>query len=363
MFKLLANLRGFLKSQNVSTDSAIFRMHNVFTTVLLMSFSMIITANQFVGNPIYCLVDAKPYRNFINTYCWITSTFTMPDAFQRQIGTEVAGYGIANDFGKEQEKRYTTYYQWVCFALFFQAILCYTPKFLWDIFEGGLMRTLVMNLNYGICPEKQRESQKATLLEYLRRYFRRHNFYAFRYWFCEFLCLININVQLYLMNKFFGGEFLSYGWKVLNISSEIQEKRIDPMVYIFPRMTKCTFHKYGPSGSIQLHDSLCILPLNIVNEKTYIFIWFWYMILNVLLVLLITYRFIIILFPKIRAKLMKARNRAISIDVCNSIAKNCDIGDWWILYVLGMNLDPLIYRQVVTEFSKKIEPHSNSLTH
>ena len=55
----------------------------------------------------------------------------------------------------------------------------------------------------------------------------------------------------------------------------LQEDRLDPMIYIFPRMTKCTFHKFGPSGEVEKHDALCILPLNIVNEKIYIFIWFW----------------------------------------------------------------------------------------
>jgi hypothetical protein len=39
------------------------------------------------------------------------------------------------------------------------------------------------------------------------------------------------------------------------------------MVYVFPRMTKCTFHKFGSSGEIEKHDALCILPLNIFNEK------------------------------------------------------------------------------------------------
>ena len=165
------------------------------------------------------------------------------------------------------------------------------------------------------------------------------------------------------MNRFFGGEFLSYGWKVMNLSEQMQEKRVDPMVYIFPRMTKCTFHKFGPSGSIQLHDSLCILPLNIVNEKTFIFIWFWYFLLLNLLIILVLYRLVIIMSPRIRAKLMKARNRAISMDVCNSIAKRAPIGDWWVLYVLGMNMDPMVYSELIMELSKQIDPNSNRLTH
>lgn len=92
------------------------------------------------------------------------------------------------------------------------------------------------------------------------------------------------------MDKFFDGDFLKYGLEVMNLSDMPQEKRYDPMVYVFPRVTKCIFHKYGASGSIQKHDAMCILPLNIVNEKTYIFIWFWYIILSVMLIALIIYR-------------------------------------------------------------------------
>lgn len=119
---------------------------------------------------------------------------------------------------------------------------------------------------------------------------QRHKFYAIRYWACEFLCLVNIIVQMFFMNRFFDGEFWAYGLNVLNYSEASQEERYDPMVYVFPRLTKCIFHKYGASGSIQKHDSLCLLPLNIVNEKTYIFIWFWYVILLVLLIGLLIYR-------------------------------------------------------------------------
>ena len=34
-----------------------------------------------------------------------------------------------------------------------------------------------------------------------------------------------------------------------------------------PQVAKCTFQKFGPSGSLQKHDALCVLPLNIINEK------------------------------------------------------------------------------------------------
>lgn len=189
---------------------------------------------------------------------------------------------------------------------------------------------------------------------------KRHNLYAIRYWACECLCLINVLVQLYLMNLFFDGEFFSYGLRVMNFSETAQEDRVDPMVYIFPRVTKCIFHKYGASGSIQKHDSLCVLPLNIVNEKTYIFIWFWFMILATLLSILIIYRILIISMPKFRPRILHSKNRAVPMEICEAITRKVDLGDWWILLMLGTNLDPLIFREVISELAKKIETNASN---
>lgn len=44
-------------------------------------------------------------------------------------------------------------------------------------------------------------------------------------------------------------------------------------------MTKCVFHKYGSSGGMQQHDALCVMALNIVNEKIYFFLYYWFFLL------------------------------------------------------------------------------------
>ncbi|BES93289.1 Innexin [Nesidiocoris tenuis] len=360
MLRLLGGLKDYLKWQPISTDSAIFRLHNLFTTALLMGCSLVVTATQYVGNPIQCIVNGLPTHP-INTYCWITSTYTMPDAFQRQVGVEVAHPGVSNDFNNEDAKKYYTYYQWVCFVLFFQACLCYVPKVLWDNWEGGLINALVNGLNMGLCPEETKCEKKKVVTDYFLSHIKRHNTYAVRYWFCEALCLVNIIGQLYLMNRFFDGEFMSYGLRVMTFSEQSQEERVDPMVYVFPRVTKCTFHKFGPSGTIQKHDSLCILPLNIVNEKTYILIWFWFIILATLLTLLVVYRVVILLLPGIRPALFRARNRMVPMSVAEDLARHTDVGDWWVLYMLGRNMDPLIFKEVVLDLSKKIQTAASNI--
>lgn len=353
MYKLLGDLGTFLKWQEITTDSMVFRLHNHFTTVLLFTCSMVITATQYVGNPISCIVQGLPTHP-VNTYCWITSTFTMPDAFNRQVGLEVAHPGVSNDFGDVDARKYYTYYQWVCFVLFFQALLCYVPQWLWNMWEGGLISALVMGMNHGLDKEENIQKKKSVLMDYLLNHIRTHNMYVYRYFVCEALCLVNIFVQLYLMNRFFDGEFLSYGLRVLQFSDVPQEERVDPMVYVFPRVTKCLFYKYGASGTIQQHDSLCILPLNIVNEKTYIFIWFWFTILSVLLLGLMVYRAAIIFAPAIRPRLLHVSSRLLSIETCYSISSKIDLGDWWLLYVLSSNMDSMIYRDFLQKLTKKM---------
>ena len=76
------------------------------------------------------------------------------------------------------------------------------------------------------------------------------------------------------MDRFLGGTFFTFGVEVISFALRDDEDRIDPVIYVFPRMTKCTFHKFGASGNIESHDALCILPINIFNEKIYIFLWF-----------------------------------------------------------------------------------------
>lgn len=185
--------------------------------------------------------------------------------------------------------------------------------------------------------------------------------YVYQYFVCEFLCLVNIVGQLYLMNLFLGGEFFSYGMRVLQLTNVEQQNRVDPMIYVFPRMTKCTFHKYGPSGTIETRDSLCVLPLNVFNEKAYIFFWFWYLLMAALLSGLMIYRLVIIMFPPLRARLLHMEaKKLLPIEICRSINSKVNVGDWWVLYNLAHNMDSIIYREFLSEFTKKIGNFSHT---
>ncbi|VEN34613.1 unnamed protein product [Callosobruchus maculatus] len=111
----------------------------------------------------------------------------------------------------------------------------------------------------------------------------------------------------------------------------------------------------GPSGSVQKFDGLCVLPLNIVNEKIYVFLWFWFIFLSVLSGISLIYRCCVIVGPKMRLYLLRAKCRIASSDQVETIANKCEVGDWFVLYQLGKNIDPLIFKEVMSDLAKKLE--------
>ena len=165
-----------------------------------------------------------------------------------------------------------------------------------------------------------------------REYKREHNSWARNFFVCECLNLINVIIQIFLTDRFLGYEFSTYGievcinfkWKlkylfvthssnkpfptywsthlsqVIQFSGMDQENRIDPMSKVFPRITKCTFLKYGTSGTIQNHDALCVLGMNILSEKIYVLLWFWFVILTFVTVLNLIYSAFQLCSPTIR---------------------------------------------------------------
>ena len=93
-------------------------------------------------------------------------------------------------------------------------------------------------------------------------------------------------------------------------------------------MAKCTFHKFGPSGTVEKFDGLCVLPLNIINEKIYVFLWFWFIIVSIITGVQALYRLITVASPKLRFLLMRARARLANYHQVDIICQKCNVGDW-----------------------------------
>lgn len=354
MFDVFGSVKGLLKIDSVCIDNNIFRLHYKATVIILVAFSLLVTSRQYIGDPIDCIVDDVPL-NIMDTYCWIYSTFTIPNRLGGRIGKDVVQPGVASHVEGEDEVKYHKYYQWVCFVLFFQAMFFYLPRYMWKTWEGGRIKMLVLDLNCPIISEECKTDRKKLLIDYFASNLHTQNFYAIRFFLCEFLNFVNVIAQIFFMDYFLEGEFSTYGSDVLRFTEMEPEEREDPMARVFPKVTKCTFHKYGPSGSIQKLDGLCVLPLNIVNEKIYVFLWFWFLFVAVLSGLNLVYRTAVVVMPKFRLLLLRARSRLAPQEEVETITKKCQIGDWFVLYQLGKNIDPLIFKELVSDLAKRLD--------
>merc|ERR1719166_459533 len=211
------------------------------------------------------------------------------------------------------------------------------------------------------------KADRTSRVEFIKTYFQEsmksHAGYAVKFFLCEVLALVNVIGQIYFTDMFLGYQFSSYGWDVLSVTAGNPEERADPMNIVFPKVTKCTFHKYGPSGTITRHDGLCILALNIINEKIYVFLWFWFVSVAIFSAVAILYRMVLLLAPGLRASVIQARtlyqvdgDTGREVLSCPHHGWVDQIGDYWVVYLLSKNLPPVAMKELLDELKPVLNP-------
>jgi hypothetical protein len=166
--------------------------------------------------------------------------------------------------------------------------------------------------------------------------------------FSEIISAVILGVQIYITDVFLGGAFLTLGPDVLKFDDS---SATSPLDLVFPKVTKCTFRKYGPSGSLQLHDALCVMALNIVNEKIYVFLWFWIAVLCVATLAALLWRVLTVILHA-RCLLFNrivfgfANPQVLDLWSLVTVTKECHFSDWLFLYYLAKNLDGFVFREL-----------------
>ncbi|KAB7502252.1 Innexin inx2 [Armadillidium nasatum] len=338
VIKHFSPLAAFVKSPDVGTrtcESLPFKLQCYITTGILIASSILIGSYELFGSPIMCMssLPKKP----INNYCWVATTFTMDDYSFREVGDRAVAPGVGSpdaydDEAIQERWTYHNYYQWVVAVL--------------------------------VLTESEVVTRKREVVNYFLSHLRLHNFYFFAYLFCEFLCLVIVSTIIFYFNKFLGNAFLDYGINVMDFTEKDQTERVDPMIFVFPRQTKCIFHMFGASGTIERRDAFCLLPQNIINEKVFILLWFWLFIQLVLLLFLFVYRFVIVVWAGLRFKILELHAKYVPNDVLETIIKKGSIGDWWVFYQLTSKIEPYIYKDILCCLARELErTNSNSREH
>ncbi|XP_053210986.1 innexin inx2-like isoform X2 [Panonychus citri] len=302
--------------------------------------TMFVSMRQYFGEPIDCLTkDSDIKASLIEHYCWIEGAFSVLGG--GETGTSSAYPGVAPTTSASI-KRHHKYYQWVYFVLIIQAVMFYLPKFLWRSTESGRLKDLISKLSGKSVAELDENSRIALVQEVADNLGISHN-YLITVILCEVYCLVHLAVQIWFTNIFLGGSFYTLGLRWLSYANHYSSD--DPLISIFPRMVKCTFHKYGFSGTMETKDALCFLPLNIVNEKIYAILWIWFAILLAITTLHLTVETFFISFRSMRILRVSWLAPGCNQSFVRGICKRA--GHWLILSFVANNIKPSYFRDLM----------------
>lgn len=369
MFSGVVSQSRLTRIRLVTIDNAAFRIHYRLTFAILLACTTLVCSRQYIGEHIRCIATGVP-NNVVNTFCFFTTTYTLP-------GTNHSAHPGVGPVQWDSKPVHHAYYQWVPFVLFGQAIMFYLPHLLWRSYESGTIALLVNGLqrlylkadgerdvvagSIKVPSEVTRWAKMRDVMNHLDTVtrFRMNRNWASVLIGCEVLNLLNVVFQLKLMDRFLGGQFYSYGLHAFDDDGSSFDR-------VFPKMTKCDFHKFGPSGTIQTHDAMCVMALNIINEKIYAVLWFWFVgVLLPVSIAALAWRVVQFVlhsresFNRLMLREASPGTRLDPVDLA-VIARQTTYSDWLFMYYLSGNMDGTVFRDLLHSFATGLRKEPGS---
>lgn len=237
---------------------------------------------------LFCVI----FQDYTNLVCWVSNTYYVP---------------FDHTLPKQHEPReMISYYQWVPIILLCQAWMYFLPCIIWrflnrriglnlcSIIEAAqsvqkaiyvetkekTLRYMVLQIDSYLM--RQHKSKKGacgrvmqTLAQYCCLFCGRFygNYLTATYLLTKVLYIINSIAQLFLLDIFLGfrNNYHMYGIQVLMHLFTGHDWSSSER---FPRVTMCDF-QIRQQTNVHNYSLQCVLPINLFNEKIFIFIWFW----------------------------------------------------------------------------------------
>ncbi len=302
---------GSVPSFGSGNDDDVFdRLSHRWTAGTLAVFAVLVTTKTYVReDPISCWVPkefSSSWEDYVNSYCWVQNTYYIP--WKNDIPMDPA----------QRSRNPIIYYQWVPLILMVQAVLFYIPAAIWRGLnsKGGIaLRDIVISAER-FCYGEDLESKNRALLQTTRQlhrslggtgqpHSRRHccgeglcdynclcvpthrccdRLFSKRYGKClvilymtvKLLFLGNAVGQLFLLNWFLGHQYSMYGVTILRAMIADDKWEESP---IFPYVTLCDF-RIRRLANVHRYTVQCVLPINLFNEKIYLYLWFWFLLVS-----------------------------------------------------------------------------------
>lgn len=354
MLDFIRPLQSLLQIKPVNSTDLVWRLHSRVTVYLLLFASLLLSAQQYFGKPIQCVTGGgQVTESTMNDFCWIMGTYISKDPNFVLDSTDLVKISAKIGNIPEEERSYQKYYQWVVFILALQACFFTLPNVLWKVWEGGRLQALCEGLTSPIVPDQWEQCRKKKLVAYLSAECPQlYHSYLVRYCFCMVLNFGNVLFNICFLNTIFSGFWMNYHPAVRALMAFDFPAWNRYNSQVFPKMAKCDFHFIGPSGSKQNRDALCLLSLNVVNEKIFAFLWVWFIMLAIVSALNLLYWMVLLCSRGFRLWLLTSQLQPIRAAVVVRALQGHGTGKWFVLYQLCRNLNPIMGRELLVSVSR-----------
>merc|ERR1712062_680254 len=325
---VLDHLKIFKKE--VEDENLVFKMFTKATFVLFILCAVLVSTSEFFGNPIIC----ENGNDMVHAFCWINGAKHVEHSLVEK-NNDLTHWGCKlSDENFEGNERDTLYYQWVPFMLVISAVIFKIPDVIWGLLEGGFMKSFADDSANSVSIHKDEEAKKKLIKSHISLFgvLKGNNkFYYFKFLFCQILNIVLLIANFSMTSAFLDTDFSTYGTDVLEYLTDDNDSRLNPMCKVFPTAVSCTMPKVGTGGGESNTNHLCILSQNVINEKIYLGLWFWFIFLAAIGSIQMLYEVIIIALPVIRLELTLLIMGSKGSEDIKDFFNSCDFADWFFL--------------------------------
>ena len=364
LFKEIADRLSF--NGAVDVDNWTFKFFSRVSVGLFLAASAASVTTSFVGSPIECKGDPTKYDE---TYCWLHGTKHLP---KTRLSAAISNGETCFSYNgiESDDEKATTYYVWVSLVLFLSAAVFMIPNNLWNHFEGGMLEQFGSSRsNFLSDKEKHAAIFKKLSKNQTKRYF-------FTFIFFECLNYVLAIVVFVMTDKFLFGKFATYGLDAIaylrGTATAIESPDgngkvvVNPMCNLFPTIVSCDFNFYGVTGQTDSRSNICLMGQNIMNQKIYLIIWIWFVVLFTVSGCMILYRVLTFVLPDFQRKSIQMYIQSTDDEAVKALLLDFDhIGNWFLLTQIGRNTDPYKFREFLNEVvgkAKKVNKEKTQKT-
>lgn len=435
MYRIVQPILKLLKPKKFITTSFVFRLQTKVTVFLLIMFSLLLSAEQYFGTPIDCVLSSSTnaHKRFVDNFCWTTGTYIYGNAtgkwvivwwkpcvhhivyvesvkylsrcfIQLQVGhgCEILVYlnhpelcyGTTNgrcwcchcwhrcficrhSFGNCMNA-----VSWRIFAVqvsfrnncssitliyvFAIPIIFIYPSFSCRANHGcGLHRMGQEENRSGEVFQERLHNAPAQMVRVpvlLVRNIEPHRLCkSWKEWHWPPPCghshhtisnslPIPQIANMVIINKVFLNFWTNYFDAMWALLSNNLDAWTILNEHIFPKLSKCEFLLFGPSGSTESRDALCLLSLNILNEKIFAILYIWLIIILILSMLSVLNRMVMLISKQYRLFLLRRVTLfSFSQDEMRRITNRGNIGDVFVMHQIAQNIPTHLFIDLMHE--------------